>query len=159
MPTLQTRAYLQLQALVLGVIGALFFVDLNTPILRELLALDQTFMSHGIVAVGLLASVYVLGCTAFAYHTDRVLVWTATMPWLCELLVRAGAIGTVIGFIIAFWNLDPTQLNEIEDVKRAAGYLLKGMGTALVTTLVGFLTSTLLEQSLRFSQLVAGRRK
>ncbi len=69
--------------------------------------------------------------------------------WFADESQTLGLIGTVIGFLImltmAFVNLDIENTKSIED---AIKFISIGMGTALVTTLVGMLSSLLLKAQL-----------
>ena len=52
-------------------------------------------------------------------------------------LVFLGLIGTVIGFIIALSGVDPDTVGDIDNISSMVALLIKGMSTALMTTLVG----------------------
>lgn len=54
-------------------------------------------------------------------------------------LVTFGLVGTVVGFIMALGQIDPSKVSDLEYLKTMVGFLLDGMGTALYTTLVGAL--------------------
>jgi flagellar motor component MotA len=68
-------------------------------------------------------------------------VWFAS-----EAMITLGMIGTVAGFLImlntAFSGLD---VNDIRNVQEAISDMAIGMSTALVTTLVGLVCSTLIK--------------
>ena len=68
-------------------------------------------------------------------------VWFAS-----EAMITLGMIGTVAGFLImlntAFSGLD---VNDIRNVQEAISDMAIGMSTALVTTLVGLICSTLIK--------------
>lgn len=57
--------------------------------------------------------------------------------YLGSSLVFLGLIGTVVGFIIALSGVDPAHAGNIDDVTPMVAALIRGMSTALVTTLVG----------------------
>ena len=52
-------------------------------------------------------------------------------------LVFLGLIGTVVGFIIALSGVDPDSAGDAEAITPMVASLVRGMSTALVTTLVG----------------------
>ena len=60
-------------------------------------------------------------------HIDRAAGWMTTL----------GLIGTVVGFIMAFQNISIELVGDASGVQALATQLVSGMGTALVTTLVG----------------------
>ena len=54
-----------------------------------------------------------------------------------NLLVVLGLIGTVLGFIIALGGVDPRTVSDITAIGPMVSALIRGMSTALYTTLVG----------------------
>lgn len=76
------------------------------------------------------------------YHTERG-AWIderlKTIRLIVDLLPLLGLIGTVVGFVIAFYGLDVTALGSADDAAQVVGGMLKGVGVALYTTLVGAL--------------------
>lgn len=54
-----------------------------------------------------------------------------------HIMALLGIIGTVTGFIIAFAGTDMAAMNSAADVSAGVFTMLKGMGVALYTTLVG----------------------
>ena len=60
-------------------------------------------------------------------HIDRAAGWMTTL----------GLIGTVVGFILAFMGINMDLVGSASGVQQIATQLVTGMGTALVTTLVG----------------------
>ena len=54
-----------------------------------------------------------------------------------NLLVVLGLIGTVLGFIIALGGVDPRTVSDITAIGPMVSTLIRGMSTALYTTLVG----------------------
>ncbi len=60
--------------------------------------------------------------------------------WISHIssaLVMFGLIGTVLGAIMIFTNIDPSVAGDVSRVGDLFGIILNGMGTALNTTLVG----------------------
>ena len=60
--------------------------------------------------------------------------------WLADAAVFTGLIGTVIGFIVAFTNIDPSKVSDLEYVQSMLGIVLNGIGVAMYTTLIGSIT-------------------
>lgn len=56
---------------------------------------------------------------------------------IANTLVLLGLIGTVLGFIIALSGVDPKRVADIEAIAPMVSTLIRGMSTALYTTLVG----------------------
>ncbi|MCG6876305.1 MAG: MotA/TolQ/ExbB proton channel family protein [Betaproteobacteria bacterium] len=56
---------------------------------------------------------------------------------IANTLVLLGLIGTVLGFIIALSGVDPERVADIEAIAPMVSTLIRGMSTALYTTLVG----------------------
>jgi biopolymer transport protein ExbB/TolQ len=56
---------------------------------------------------------------------------------IANSLVLLGLIGTVLGFIIALSGVDPERVADIEAIAPMVSTLIRGMSTALYTTLVG----------------------
>ena len=56
---------------------------------------------------------------------------------IANSLVLMGLIGTVIGFIIALSGVDPQKASDFDSISPMVSTLIRGMSTALYTTLVG----------------------
>jgi len=56
---------------------------------------------------------------------------------IANTLVLLGLIGTVLGFIIALSGVDPERVADVEAIAPMVSTLIRGMSTALYTTLVG----------------------
>ncbi len=56
---------------------------------------------------------------------------------LANTLVLLGLIGTVLGFIIALSGVDPETASDVNAIAPMVSMLIKGMSTALYTTLIG----------------------
>jgi biopolymer transport protein ExbB/TolQ len=54
-----------------------------------------------------------------------------------NLLVLLGLIGTVVGFIMALGGIDPGEVGDPSSIGPMVARLIKGMGVALNTTLLG----------------------
>jgi hypothetical protein len=56
---------------------------------------------------------------------------------IANSLVLLGLIGTVVGFIIALSGVDPQRASDVSAISPMVSTLIRGMSTALYTTLVG----------------------
>jgi biopolymer transport protein ExbB/TolQ len=61
----------------------------------------------------------------------------AVVRHIGSTLVLLGLLGTVVGFIIALSGVDPQKASEIAAISPMVSTLIRGMSTALYTTLVG----------------------
>ena len=102
-----------------------------------------SFVIIGLFVISSLAVVYI-GLKNVPWGTVEPIsnyVWFAS-----EAMITLGMIGTVAGFLImlntAFSGLD---VNDIRNVQEAISDMAIGMSTALVTTLVGLVCSTLIK--------------
>ena len=62
---------------------------------------------------------------------------TAIVRHIANSLVLLGLIGTVVGFIIALGGVDPEHASDVKAIAPMVSTLIRGMSTALYTTLVG----------------------
>lgn len=61
----------------------------------------------------------------------------AVVRYTANSLVLLGLIGTVVGFIIALSGIDPAKAADFAAISPMVSTLIRGMSTALYTTLVG----------------------
>jgi hypothetical protein len=61
----------------------------------------------------------------------------AAVRHIGSTLVLLGLLGTVVGFIIALSGVDPQKATEVSAISPMVSTLIRGMSTALYTTLVG----------------------
>jgi len=61
----------------------------------------------------------------------------ASVRYVANVLVLLGLIGTVLGFIIALSGVSPDAARDVEGIAPMVSTLIRGMSTALYTTLVG----------------------
>lgn len=106
------------------------------PGFQFLIENDITYISFIILVVFLFASLFV-GWKVYT-KSDQF-----EGPWFsAESCMTLGMIGTVIGFIYMlsnnFADIDP---QNITIMKKVIGDMAQGMGTALLTTLVGLISS------------------
>lgn len=111
-----------------------------------IVASDQTWLSWGILAVFLGASGHL------GYLIKGKSKNFDVTEYFAEMCTSLGLLGTIIGLILmivgAFADLDITNQ---ESIKQALVSMSSGIGTALVTTLVGLVCAL----ALRFQLVVA----
>ena len=104
--------------------------------LAFLLDNDFTYISFLTLAVWLVANLR-LGTLLYFNKSTTDTLWFAA-----ESCMTLGMIGTVTGFIYmlstSFVNIDPS---DIDSMKSVISQMAAGMGTALITTFVGLVTS------------------
>jgi uncharacterized membrane protein YidH (DUF202 family) len=104
-------------------------------------AADPTFLSWAIAALFLGASVH----WGYKVRHKGVGANTNATDYFIELCTSLGLLGTIIGMIISvvgtFSNLDA---NNQDSIRKALATMSSGIGTALVTTLVGICCALLL---------------
>ena len=110
---------------------------------------DMTKISFVILSVFIVSSIAVGFISLQSTGWDHVERLTNYVWFSSEAMVTLGMIGTVAGFLImlntAFANLD---VNNITNVQQAISDMSVGMSTALVTTLVGLVCSTVIKVQL-----------
>jgi hypothetical protein len=76
------------------------------------------------------------------------------VEWFCsDAVVSIGMIGTVIGFIYMLFSVfSDLNLGDSAQMMMALSEMAKGMSTALLTTLVGLISSVLLKFQLVIAQ-------
>ena len=69
--------------------------------------------------------------------------------YVSEMLISLGMIGTVIGFIYMLYSVfSSLNIADTLAVQQSLGKMAQGMGTALLTTLVGLVSSVLIKSQL-----------
>ena len=110
---------------------------------------DMTKISFVILSVFVVSSLAVGFISLQSTGWDHIERLTNYVWFSSEAMVTLGMIGTVAGFLImlntAFANLD---VNNITNVQQAISDMSVGMSTALVTTLVGLVCSTIIKVQL-----------
>ena len=112
----------------------------------ELYEKDATKLSFVIIAIYLVASLYV-GKLTYDQRKNRKYNTGMNVAWFTsEALLSLGMIGTVAGFILmlgdSFGSIDTANP---ETLKEALSSMALGMSTALYTTLVGLILSQALK--------------
>ena len=66
--------------------------------------------------------------------------------FISEAVISLGMIGTVIGFIFMLYSVfSGIDLSDTSNLQDSLAMMAKGMGTALLTTLVGLISSVLIK--------------
>lgn len=104
---------------------------------------DITYLSSGILIIWILATINI-GIQIYKNQESTEYSW-----FIADSFLTIGMIGTVIGFVYmlstTFTSLDPTDVNSM---KAAISTMAAGMGTALLTTLAGLISSLTLKVQL-----------
>lgn len=105
-----------------------------------LYANDFTKLSFVIIAI-LFFTTLIIGYKYYKNNHDFEIEWFTS-----EVVISLGMIGTVVGFIFMLYAAF-SELNVDDSAKLQQSMMLmaKGMGTALLTTLVGLISSVLIK--------------
>lgn len=130
--------------IVLSVIGSCVSIYFDFD--KFLYENDLTKLSLVILLFFTISSI-IVGYKIYKQFVEKVDAYTYETEWfVSEILVSLGMIGTVIGFIYmlytVFGNLD---VGDTSIIKASLSTMANGMGTALLTTLVGLTSSVLLK--------------
>jgi len=130
--------------IVLSVIGSCVSIYFDFD--KFLYENDLTKLSLVILLFFTISSI-IVGYKIYKQFVEKVDTYTYETEWfVSEILVSLGMIGTVIGFIYmlytVFGNLD---IGDTSIIKASLSTMANGMGTALLTTLIGLTSSVLLK--------------
>jgi len=130
--------------IVLSVIGSCVSIYFDFD--KFLYENDLTKLSLVILLFFTISSI-IVGYKIYKQFVEKVDSYTYETEWfVSEILVSLGMIGTVIGFIYmlytVFGNLD---VGDTSIIKASLSTMANGMGTALLTTLIGLTSSVLLK--------------
>jgi len=130
--------------IVLSVIGSCVSIYFDFD--KFLYENDLTKLSLVILLFFTISSI-IVGYKRYKQFVEKVDTYTYETEWfVSEILVSLGMIGTVIGFIYmlytVFGNLD---VGDTSIIKASLSTMANGMGTALLTTLIGLTSSVLLK--------------
>lgn len=104
---------------------------------------DSTYLSLGIFGL-FVATSTVVGHWCYRVQTGNTVDKATINPvwFISDLLMSLGMVGTLLGFLMvltsSFQNIDVSNLDAMQTV---IGQLAAGMGIALLTSLVGLVTS------------------
>lgn len=127
-----------------SVISATIVTALLAGIGNFILSADVTYISWVILVIFFGASIYV---GRKAYRHDK---WNSTLefviPKYCaDTCTTLGLLGTIIGLIISILGaFSGLETIDQESIQRALTSISSGIGTALVTTMIGLITALLL---------------
>ena len=68
---------------------------------------------------------------------NELVGYTAFIEFSATIALAIGVLGTVIGLILGFANVDPTLLSNVANAGPTVAEVLKGLSVAFHTTLVG----------------------
>lgn len=113
-------------------------------LIRYLMANDSTYLTLVVPVVAILSSIYMV------FTWRRVAVSENNPLWfISDAVLSLGMVGTLWGFLLvlgqAFTEIDTSST---ESMTAAIGVLASGMSTALLTSLVGLISSLWLKAQL-----------
>ena len=124
----------------------LTFVGYHTGVLLEVFKMDKSYIALGITGV-FIACHFVIAkqITDFSAEVE------ARLWFVAEWMIACGMVGTVVGFIMIFGEaFTALDVNDPETIATVLVDMAHGVGTALVTTLVGLICSFTLKGELVF---------
>ena len=129
---------------ILGVVISIYF-NFDTFLYEN----DFTKLSYAIIAIFFGCSL-MIGYKVFnSYVRDNNLYHYETEWFLSEAVISIGMIGTVIGFIYMLYSVfNNLNIEDTLAIQQSLTHMAKGMGTALLTTLVGLISSVLIKSQL-----------
>ena len=117
--------------------------------IRFLYAHDLTKLSVAILAL-FAATSSVIGYKLWKERDGKKKKYGYDVEWfVSEMMISLGMIGTVIGFIYMLYSVfSSLNITDTMAVQESLGKMAQGMGTALLTTLVGLVSSVLIKSQL-----------
>jgi hypothetical protein len=114
-----------------------------------LYAHDLTKLSVAILAL-FAATSSVIGYKLWKERDGKKKKYGYDVEWfVSEMMISLGMIGTVIGFIYMLYSVfSSLNITDTMAVQESLGKMAQGMGTALLTTLVGLVSSVLIKSQL-----------
>lgn len=124
----------------------LTYVGYHTGILLEIFEKDKSYIAI------VIASVFVACHFIIARQiTDFSSEVEARLWFVAEWMIACGMVGTVVGFIMIFGEaFTALDVNDPDTIAQVLVDMAHGVGTALVTTLVGLVCSFTLKGELVF---------
>lgn len=135
--------------------------------IHEIYSKDQTFLSCVIAAIFAYMSLWcgvktwymsnaVEGKQIHASTKEKVVRQEEIGWFTSDLCLTLGMIGTVIGFILMLSGFTGLDVANVTSIQTLIVKIAQGMGTALYTTLVGLVASSLLKiQYFNLSQAIS----
>lgn len=117
--------------------------------IQFLYAHDLTKLSVAILAL-FAATTSVIGYKIWKERDVKKKKYGYDVEWfVSEMMISLGMIGTVIGFIYMLYSVfSSLNIADTLAVQQSLGKMAQGMGTALLTTLVGLVSSVLIKSQL-----------
>lgn len=136
--------------LVVLVATALVSAEIYLGVIDFVVSNDPTYISFGIFALFVISTLVTGGWCLQLQRGNKVDSNQLSPVWfVSDALMSIGMIGTLLGFLMvltsAFTDVDTSDVEAMQEV---IGQLATGMGTALLTSLVGLISSTLLKVQL-----------
>jgi hypothetical protein len=102
-----------------------------------------------VIAALFVATTIVIGYKLWNKVRNNQVVFYEKEWFISELCISLGMIGTVIGFIYMLYSVfGNLNIADTVAVQRSLGMMANGMGTALLTTLIGLISSVLIKSQL-----------
>lgn len=88
--------------------------------------------------------------SAFTPENVRVLFENrlSFLNYVSTSVVMLGLIGTVVGFIVGLFGIDPSSMRDIDSMVASVGQILAGMSIAFYTTLAGAIAYLWIESNI-----------
>jgi uncharacterized membrane protein len=95
----------------------------------------------------LIVSLFTIATSVIGYKLWTKKEYSYDKEWfVSEAVISLGMIGTVIGFIFMLYSVfSGIDLSDTSNLQESLMMMAKGMGTALLTTLVGLISSVLIK--------------
>ena len=132
--------YFVFNAGILGLIGGQYWFNLGNVLYEA----DSTMLTFIILGIAIISS------SVMGLRAKKMVGQDNNMSWfLSDAVLSLGMVGTLFGFLLvlgsAFTEIDTAST---ESMTEAIGVLASGMSTALVTSLVGLISSLWLKLQL-----------
>ncbi len=115
---------------------------------EKLIAADQSYLGFASIGVYVMASLRA-GWLQRRYDKGEDVAASLPFMWMTsEFLLALGLMGTLVGFMIGGAGFADLSLDDLAKTQKVLGQMAVGMSTAVVTTLVGLVTSVLLKYQL-----------
>lgn len=115
-------------------------------LVSKVLSMDSTGITYSILVLFVLSHFAVVKVCHKYTEGGELQLW-----FLAESMIALGMIGTVVGFTMLFGEaFQQINIEDTATVMAAIGDIATGMGTALITTLVGLICSLILKGELVF---------
>lgn len=118
-------------------------------------ASDNTGVSWATIVVFYAASLHF----GLRVRQEGIAAETALTKYATDLCTSLGFLGTIVGLVMMVCNAFPSiNISNAESIQRAIVAMAQGVGTALVTTLVGLVCAICLELQMAIVTLRWGKK-